>query len=320
MSNDRNDRNDLQPPSVMLLGETGSGKTDSLATLSAAGLRLFVIVTEPGGVESLVDAHTRRGLSLDNLHYCYIPPTSAGWAAMTQMVETIANSSFESIQNIKAGVGKNETRQPALALLNALKNFKCDRTGQFYGDVSSFGSDTALAIDSLSGLSEIAWGLTVGYKPAAHQGEYGVAMNFIRQLLIKINGDRRCFFVLTSHVEKEVNEITGVQQIMGSTIGRKLAPKIPIYFSEVVLASKTITGVTPKFFWSTVAINTALKNRALPLSVDLSPSFEPLVAKFRERAKAAGTSARPTAEPVTPPQASPVNVPAAPLSRNNATR
>ena len=40
---------------VLLLGETGSGKTYSLRTLLDAGLEVFVIATEPGLLEVLGD-------------------------------------------------------------------------------------------------------------------------------------------------------------------------------------------------------------------------------------------------------------------------
>lgn len=289
----------LQPPAVLLEGAPGSGKTDSLATFLSAGLELFVIITEPGGVESLLDSCARRKLPIEKLHWRTVLPAAAGWSAMEGMARAIGAQGFMDLQNIKSGIGKEETRKPAMALLEAMKNFVCERDGKSYGDVASWGPDRAFVLDSLSGLSLISMALTIGYKPAAHQGEWGVAMNFIEQLLLKMTSDRNCFFAMTAHVEKEANEITGVQQIMASTLGRKLAPKIPRFFSEVVYAKRSISNNQPSFLWSTVDAAADLKNRALPISAAIPPDFVPIVESYRARMKLAAGQVATAANPAT---------------------
>lgn len=278
----------IQPPSVICMGSPGSGKTYALATLLEAGLETFVITTEPDGLVSLLDAVESRKAPIDNLHWASCLPATPGWSAMSDMISTIGSMGFESIQNIKTGVGKSDTRKPAMKLLENLQNFKCERTGKAFGDVTKWNDKRVLVLDSLSGLSMISWMLTLGYKPAAHQGEWGVAMNFVEQLLLKLSSDRSCFFVITSHIEKELNEITGVTQIMASTLGRKLAPKIPKYFSEFVYAKRVIKDGKARFSWATLDTNADLKNRSLPISTDLEPDYRPVVAAYRRRLASAG--------------------------------
>lgn len=297
----------MQPPAALIEGAPGSGKTFSLATLAKAGIETFVIMTEPGGVESLIDAADAIKAPMDKLHWTSVQPAAAGWLALEQMITTVGTTSYEDITKLKSGVGKSETRVPAMKFLNSLKDFRCERTGKSYGDVSSWDHSRALCVDSLSGLSLMAMALTIGYKPAAHQGEWGVAMNFLEQLLLKLTSDRQSFFVLTAHVEKEQNELTGVNQIMASTLGRKLAPKIPRFFSEVVYAKRTIVQGQPLFSWSTIDNAADLKNRALPISATLPPTFEPVVAAYLRRTKLAG------AMPPTPSAA--VQTPGAPAAR-----
>lgn len=287
----------MQPPAILLQGAPGAGKTDSLTTYIAGGVELFVICTEPGGVESLIDSVERRKLDMNKLHWCNILPATEGWVAITEMVNKIGAMGYKDLQDIKSGVGKSETRKPAMALLQSLKNFHCDRTGEDFGDCTTWDHTRALCIDSLSGISIISRALTVGYKPAMHQGEWGVAMDFIEQLLLKLTSDRRCFFTLTAHVEKEINELTGGNQIMASTLGRKLAPKIPRFFSEVVYAQRRLDE--PKFRWSTIESNADLKNRALPISDKLIPDFKPIVESFRNRLKAIGDTSQQTADGTT---------------------
>jgi hypothetical protein len=285
----------LQPPAVLLQGAPGAGKTDSLTTLVAAGIETFVLGTEPGFQESLIDAMTRRKLPMDKLHWATVQPGHMGWDAMKDVITAIGAQGFMELQNIKSGVGKTETRKPAMKFLEQLKDFQCERTGKSYGDTSLWDHSRALVVDSLSGLSIMAMALTIGYKPAAHQGEWGVAMSFLENLILKMTSDRKCFFVMTAHVEKESNEISGVQQIMASTLGRKLAPKIPRFFSEVVYAKRTITNGAAAFTWSTVDAQADLKNRALPISNNLIPDFKPIVDAYNARLKTAGGSATPPA-------------------------
>lgn len=296
----------LQPPAALLLGSPGVGKTDSLATLIEAGLEVFSIITEPDGVASLIDSCTRRRLPIDKLHWTTCVPAAVGMSALQDMITTIGSYSYEDITKIKQGVGKDETRKPAMKLLLALSNFHCERTGRDYGSFPNWKDDVALCFDSLSGLNLIAMALTIGFKPAAHQGEWGVAMNFVEQLLLKLTADRQCFLVVTGHIEKEMSELTGVNQIMASTLGRKLAPKIPRFFSEVIRAERLLEGTGPaakfRFKWSTIDRNMDLKNRSLPISDNLEPSFKPIVDAYRRRKTLAEASGpEPQTTTATPP-------------------
>ena len=274
----------LQPPSVLLQGASGAGKTSSIVTLLEAGLEVFVIGTEPGFVDSLIDRTRELKLPIDKLHWTSVLPATDGWDALDEMVTKIGSLDFEGISKIK-GIGKDKTRVPAQKFLMALKDFQCERTQQPCGSFTDWDNSRALVIDSLSGLSTIAWYLTVGNKPTGAPGEWNIAMNFIEALLMKINSDRQCYFVLTAHIEKEMDEITGVQRVMTSTLGRKLAPKIPRFFSEVVYAQR---GGTPPFRWSTIDASADLKNRVLPVSPSLLPTFVPVVEGHKNRLKLIG--------------------------------
>jgi hypothetical protein len=277
------------------MGEPGSGKTDSLTTWIEAGKELFVIVTEPDGVASLLDSCERRKLNVDKLHWMFALPAVPGWEALEEMTKAIGTMTFQQIAEIKSGIGKEHTRKPAWQFIQNGRNFVCERTGEAFGSVDKWDESRVIAIDSLSGLSLIAWMLTVGYKAGSHQGDWGSAMNFIEQLLLKFANDCKCYFTLTAHIEREINELTGSSRIMVSTLGRKLPPKIPRFFSEVILAKRTLKGTTPVFTWATVDALADLKNRALPCGTDLTPSFVPVVRAYERRLKLAGATLPPPA-------------------------
>lgn len=265
---------------MLLQGASGAGKTSSIVTLLLAGIEVFVIGTEPGYIDSLIDRVRESKADMNKLHWCSCLPATEGWTALDDMVAKIGSLDFEGISKIK-GIGKDKTRVPAMKLLSALKDFQDERTGKSFGSFTDWDDTRALAIDSLSGLSTIAWYLTVGNKPTGAPGEWNIAMNFIEALLMKINSDRKCYFVLTAHVEKEMDEISGTNRIMTSTLGRKLAPKIPRFFGEVIYATRTTEE--PKFRWSTIDRNADLKNRVLPVSSTLPPDFAPVVAGHKSR-------------------------------------
>jgi hypothetical protein len=73
-------------------------------------------------------------------------------------------------------------------------------------------------------------------------------------------------------------------KITVSTLGRKLAPKIPRFFSEVIRARKDGAG---KFFWSTQDSEADLKNRALPSGANIAQDFAPVIEAYRRREKLA---------------------------------
>jgi len=260
-------------------------------------------MTEPDGVSSLLDACERIKAPIDKLHWVQCQPASSGWMDLRDMIEKVNTMDQKGLADLR-DLGKASFRPAAFNFVDNLVNFKCERTGQAYGDVTKWDDTHSLNIDSLTGWSMIAWGATVGYKPTANPGEWGIAQNFIQNMLIKINTDRQCFFTLTAHTEKEMDEMTGIKKVMVSTIGAKLAPKIPVFFSEVVLCSRS-----PKFKWSTLEASMVLKNRALPVSSDLAPDFGPIIEAYRRRKQLAMDSLPPSPilvvanKPVVPPVA-----------------
>ena len=277
----------LQAPHSLVMGPAGSGKTSSLATYAKAGIELFVVVTEPTGVDSLYDSWERLGLDINLLHYSVIAPASPGWKALKEMVAKSNLMSYKDLSELKSGIGKEQMKQYD-KLIRTFENFVDDRTGNSFGDVTNWGSNRALAVDSLSGWSHISLQNTVGFKPSPHQGEWGIAMGNIQSVLLTLESDVKCFFTLTAHIEKEPDEITGMARVAVSTLGRKLAPKIPYYFSEVIRARKDAEG---KFRWATIDSDSDLKNRALPSSRELAQDFTPIITAYQRRLTASSSAA-----------------------------
>jgi hypothetical protein len=260
-------------PKILLVGSTGSGKTHAIKSLLDAGLEVFCIFTEPG-MEVLSDTDPNR------LHWHYIPPSAPSWEAMLDSATKINTMSFESLTK-QGDINKRQYTE-FLNLIRCLANFHDDRTGKDFGPVDSFSPETrAVVIDSLSGLNIMAMNLVAGSKPVKSMADWGVAMDNLERLITKLTVDVPCTLVMTAHLEREQDEVTGGVQLMASTLGKKLAPRLPRFFSDVIHCRRDGTN----FFWSTASMNVDLKARNLPISDKLPASFVPLLKTWKERQK-----------------------------------
>lgn len=278
----------LKAPSTCLIGEPGSGKTHSLITLLEAGIEVFIVVTDPNGLDTILDQvqkHKDGAALMLKLHWTIVSPVSPGWKALREMGTTVGALGYEDIAKLKQGIGKAHMSTFS-TLIESFANFVDDRTGQSFGDVTTWDDSRALVIDSLSGINKIMKDHTVGYKPSLHQGEWGIAMNLEEQLIFTLASDLQCYFVVCAHLDKVPNEVTGVPSISIAALGNKLGPQLVKLFSEVVHTKRE----GPAFFWSTSEMNMAVKNRALPINAKLPPSFLPIVEAHLRRKAAISAS------------------------------
>jgi hypothetical protein len=265
-------------PKVILMGPPGTGKSYSLHTLLAQGVEVFIIATEPNAVDTVLDACKVHNVDTSKLHWKEILPIPAGWNTLADMVKQVNLLSYDDLSKMKAGVSKSESGKSAATLVQTLANFTCDHCGQSFGDCEKWDTSRALVIDSLSGLNDISMLCHIGMKPTAHQGEWGVAMNLEDQI-IKSLTRLTCYFILLAHVDRDSNVVTQTTTISPAALGNKLGPKIGRNFSEVVLTKR----LKDKFIWSTSEIGTDVKNRALPISDSLEPSFKLIVDAHKRR-------------------------------------
>jgi hypothetical protein len=255
---------------VMLVGATGTGKTHAIQTLIEAGITPFVLFTENG-------MRTLGNVPDESCHWHYIPPAVPSWDAMEDSANKINTFSLKNLADLKTGINKDQYRQ-FMEVLKTLNNFTCDRCGESFGDVDTWGTDRAIVIDSLSGLNIMAMDLQVGSKPARSPGDWGVAMDNLERFITKMTTAPQCHFILTAHLEREVDEVMGGVQLMASTLGKKLAPKIPRFFDDVIQCVRE--GST--FTWSTATSGVDLKARDLPWADKLDPSFVQIIEAWKK--------------------------------------
>ena len=253
---------------TLLVGATGSGKTHAIRTLIDAGITPFIIFTEPG-------MRTISDLPCDKLHYKYIPPAQLTWNDLLDNQRKINTMSFKSLTQL-GDMDKKKYGQ-FLEVTATMNNFVCDRCGESFGDVSTWGTDRAIVIDSLSGLNTMAMDMVVGAKPVKAMGDWGVAMDNLERFVSMMTNNTQCHFVMTAHLEREHDEVSGAVHLMASTLGKKLAPRIPRNFDDVVLCNNR----EGNFSWATAGLNVDLKWRNLEGSKELPPSFVPLIESWK---------------------------------------
>ncbi len=262
---------------VLLEGPTGTGKTYVLGTLADAGVELFLLFTE-AGLETALGYWTDRGREVPpNVHWHVLTRPPGSFELMAQAADTINRLDLTSLSKLQ-DPNRAKTNQ-FVGLLRALADFPDDRAGARFGSVDSWGPNRCLAMDSLSGINPIALSLVVGGKPVKSQSDWGIAMDQIEKLVRQLTDGCRCHFVLTSHVEREIDQVLGGVKLTVATLGVKLAPKIPPMFSDVILTSREGT----KFYWSTANGQADLKARNLAIADHLPPDFKPIIDKWKSR-------------------------------------
>lgn len=264
-----------QAPKVLLQGEMGSGKTTAIRGLIECGIEVFLLSTEPGFQEVLGD------IPSDKLHWAYVeslPPDFKGIEAAARALNT---TSYDNIQKM-GGIDK-ASHQQIFKLIALANDFVDERTGESFGDVGKWGPDRALVLDSLSGLNSIAKSTTIGNKPFLELRDYSAIQHLIENFVNTCATGTDAWFIMTAHLERETDPNSSRSELMVSTIGKALAPKIGRMFSDVIHCKMIIENGQPKWTWDTISNEARVKTRNLPLKQGMPADFRPLVANWKKK-------------------------------------
>lgn len=267
-------------PNVLLLGFPGNGKTHSIASLLKAGLEVFVIFTEQGRESMLEGLATFKCTEeeIQRLHWTMVETASPGFAALSNIAKKINSNNQKALAGMD-DISGNKYQQ-ALTLINTCANF-IDQNGEEFGDVSTWGNERALVIDGLSGMNDMMMDLVVGGKPVKSMADWQIAMDAEMRLVKQLCNDTRCTLVMTGHLDREKDEVTGKLTVTPSLLGTKNGTKIGRLFSDVIYCYKEGS----RFFWAVEdSQNEQLKTRNLKMGAKNYPQdFKPLVEKWASR-------------------------------------
>lgn len=265
----------IQAPNVCLMGEMGSGKTHSIRTLVSHGIEVFYIATEPGFQEMLGD------IPSDKLHWHYVESHHGSIGDLRNMAELLNKNALDNVQ--KMGGTNKQNHQQFYELVGACNDFICQRTGQSFGDPSTWDHTRALVVDSLTGVNNMAIRLITGDKPFTNFPEMLAAQGLLEQFVNTCCTSTKCWFIMTAHLERETDPATGRSELMVSSLGKALAPKIPRLFSDVIHCKGKVENGKVVRTWNTMSNEARVKTRNLPEAENLAPDFGPLIASWKKK-------------------------------------
>lgn len=275
----------LQGPKILLIGASGSGKTRSIGTLTDWAERnkrqVRVLFTE-NSLETLLGYWTDAGRKVpSNLVYHVSTVKAIPLLALTDAAKKVGLLSYKSITEMVDP--SRSDNNPYYRILEVLAKFPDDRTGQFFGNIGEWTSNDILVIDSLSELANAAMKMVIGSKPTASPSDYGVAQNNLLNLIRFLTQGFAPTVVMTAHVQRQVDEITGRTKLMTKAIGRAMGDDLPQLFSEVIGAVRD----GDKWFWDTADSSLDTKTRYLPVASKIPPDFDQIMTKWLKRGEAA---------------------------------
>lgn len=209
---------------MLLIGNSGVGKTGSLASLPAAGYRLFIMDFD-NGLDILRDPAI-----LDPKYHPQV------------FFKTFNDPS--NLANPKLAVPR-----AALEAAKAMNDWS-EKEGEVtksLGGPAKWGPQDVLVIDSLT-----FWGQALmrqvlfmnkraGEQP--WQSDWGEAIRMQEDTIGALYSDSiKCNVIIMAHLAPIEEKSTGMSRLYPSALGSKLPPKVGRYFNNMVLMERKATG------------------------------------------------------------------------------
>lgn len=278
----------LEGPNILLEGGGGSGKTHSIGTLVDSGIEVFYLGIEQGleallGYWTDVRADNPKPRPIPaNLHWHKIEPPNLGFKEFAAQALRVNTLSLKTLA--ESPDPQRHMHNLWIKVSETMFNFHDDRTGQDFGAVDSWGPERCIVVDGMTGLCKAAMSCVVGSRPVWNPGDYQVGQKQVENFLRLVCDHCKCWFVLISHVEKEVDPVVGGLNITVSAIGKALAPLIPPMFSDVIYCKREGT----KWTWNTAQTGVDTKARNIAWADGLPPDFRVIYKTWAARAQAMG--------------------------------
>jgi len=265
---------------LLLIGDSGSGKTGALASLASAGFNLRVLDLDNG---------------LDVLHNLLSDPRSP------YAKDSLDRVKFVTLTEPMKMVGK--TLQPVRVdvwprtmnmLYHWMEPATPDSPALDLGLLTSWTPQDVLVIDSLSTFSTAAMNFVLSMNgrvgKAPFQSDFGQAQNLVESALqMLFDSTIKCNVIVTAHIAF-IGEDNGPLRGYPASLGKALPPKVGRYFNTMLGVKSTGQGsaVRRKIHTNTQGV-IDLKNTA-PLRVPPDFPIETGLAEYFKLVRGAGTS------------------------------
>jgi AAA domain len=208
---------------LLIEGDSGSGKTGSLASLVSAGYSLRILDMD-NGLDPLKQFILRDCPQyIDRVEY-----------------RTLRDK-YKSSADGPVIDGTPRAFVDAVKMLDRWKYKDSDGIETDLGVPSEWGSEVVLVIDTLTFLSDAAWAFREPLAPRGKDGKYDAravykdAQDAIESVLAFVTGESfRTNVIVTSHI-RYVDNPDGSRKGYPTSVGSALGPTIPRYFNSVAL-------------------------------------------------------------------------------------
>lgn len=233
---------------MLLIGDSGTGKSGALASLALAGYQLRILDFDKGCAEVIKGAILEAGKP----------------EAMKNVIIQPMDDQLQILPGKIIPRGVPQSFQNALKLMENWSP-KSVKTADELGSPSKWGSNCVLVIDSLTHLCNAA----LAYVQVANsnaggqvtQPEWGNAQRMVEQMLTLLySSEFHTNVIVISHVtyDRMDNQVddkgnpTGEVKGNPTSLGRALPPKIPSYFNHMLMCEKSGMGSSTQRNISTV--------------------------------------------------------------------
>lgn len=274
----------LSGPNILLMGEGGTGKTHALGTLAEWCQKnqkeMFVLFTE-NGLETLLGFWRDRSPPAEVpscLHWHQQLTVPVSLTSLVDSADKVGKLSYESITKM-VDPNRGGENNSFWKILKSCSDFPDDRTGKSFGPIDKWGVERVFVNDSLSETANAAMKMVIGNKPTAAPPDYGVSQNNLMNWLRLCTQGIPCTFVLTAHVDRNIDEVTQSTKLLVKSIGKALYADIPPLFSDVIYTVRE----GDQFYWDTAAYGVNTKTRSLGYRSKIKPDFAQIMDVWRQR-------------------------------------
>jgi hypothetical protein len=211
---------------MLMIGDSGSGKTGALISLIEAGYKL-VILDFDNGLDILVNAILEEP-NADEL--------------LERVTYATLTDKMKAVNGVLMPDGVPKAFSTAMKLLT---NWKTE--DEDLGPVSTWDDDTILVVDSLTFMSNAAFRYVDAINNFKDPRQtFGESMKLIESALGLLYSDSiKCHVIINSHITYIENE-ANVNKGYPSSIGKALSPKIPRYFNSILQVKVIGAGASAK--------------------------------------------------------------------------
>jgi hypothetical protein len=209
---------------LLIMGDSGSGKTGALASLVCDGFKLRILDMDNGleTLKTFVEKNCHA--NLENVEYRTLRDKYKSTAA-GPIIDGVPKAFVEAVKMLDRWKYKDGDVEVDL------------------GPPAEWGSECILVIDSLTFLSDAAWDWREPLTPRGSSGQYdkravyGDAQDAIEKVLALLTGENfRTNVIVIAHI-RYVDNPDGTKKGYPTAVGSALSPTIPRYFNSVALCT-----------------------------------------------------------------------------------